>query len=140
MGTNCDTTQHCDTSVTPKVFKFIGPSKDGRRHGRGTYLSFHNCLVYYLLALLGSNKFPLPVHVSVPAPVPILVSRSRPFSRFKKQFKKKLFLKTFGLWRTTAAIFSPFQALLCRFYSGNKRTHTHAKFALYIYLDILVSH
>jgi hypothetical protein len=30
--------QHCDTPVTLKVFKFIGPSKEGRRHGRGTYL------------------------------------------------------------------------------------------------------
>jgi hypothetical protein len=30
--------QHCDTSVTSKVLKFIGPSKDGRRQGRGTYL------------------------------------------------------------------------------------------------------
>jgi hypothetical protein len=28
------------TSVTPKVFKFIGPSIDSRRHGRGTYLFF----------------------------------------------------------------------------------------------------
>jgi hypothetical protein len=26
------------TPVTPKVFKFIGPSNDSRRHGRGTYL------------------------------------------------------------------------------------------------------
>jgi hypothetical protein len=24
--------------VSPKVFKLIGPSNDGRRHGRGTYL------------------------------------------------------------------------------------------------------
>jgi hypothetical protein len=24
--------------VTLKVFKLIGPSNDGRRHGRGTYL------------------------------------------------------------------------------------------------------
>jgi hypothetical protein len=24
--------------VTPQVFQFIGPSNDGRRHGRGTYL------------------------------------------------------------------------------------------------------
>jgi hypothetical protein len=24
--------------VTPQVFKFIGPSNDSRRHGRGTYL------------------------------------------------------------------------------------------------------
>jgi hypothetical protein len=31
---------HCETFVTPKVFKFIGPCKDGRRHGRGTYLLF----------------------------------------------------------------------------------------------------
>jgi hypothetical protein len=27
----------CDT-MTPQVFQFIGPSNDGRRHGRGTYL------------------------------------------------------------------------------------------------------
>jgi hypothetical protein len=26
--------------VTLKVFKLIGPSNDGRRHGRGTYLFF----------------------------------------------------------------------------------------------------
>jgi hypothetical protein len=26
--------------VTPQVFQFIGPSNDGRRHGRGTYLFF----------------------------------------------------------------------------------------------------
>jgi hypothetical protein len=26
--------------VTLKVFKLIGPSNDGRRHGRGTYLDF----------------------------------------------------------------------------------------------------
>jgi hypothetical protein len=38
--THCDTMRHCYTSVTPKVFKFIGPSKDGQRHGRGTYLFF----------------------------------------------------------------------------------------------------
>jgi hypothetical protein len=29
---------HCHISVTPNVFKFIGPSNDGRRHGRGIYL------------------------------------------------------------------------------------------------------
>jgi hypothetical protein len=33
---SCDTLWHCDTSVNPKVFKFIGPFKDGRRHGRDT--------------------------------------------------------------------------------------------------------
>jgi hypothetical protein len=33
--------------VTSKVFLFIGPSDDGRRHGRGTYLFF-----YILLSLL----------------------------------------------------------------------------------------
>jgi hypothetical protein len=26
--------------VTPQVFQFIGPSNDGRRHGRGTYLLY----------------------------------------------------------------------------------------------------
>jgi hypothetical protein len=26
--------------VTPQVFQFIGPSNDGQRHGRGTYLFF----------------------------------------------------------------------------------------------------
>jgi hypothetical protein len=31
--------RHYDTYVTPKVFKFIGPSNDIRRHNsRGTYL------------------------------------------------------------------------------------------------------
>jgi hypothetical protein len=29
---------HFDMFVTLKVFKLIGPSNDGRRHGRGTYL------------------------------------------------------------------------------------------------------
>jgi hypothetical protein len=29
---------HYNTFVTPQVFQFIGPSNDGRRHGRGTYL------------------------------------------------------------------------------------------------------
>jgi hypothetical protein len=29
---------HFDTSLSPKVLKFDGPSKDGRRHRRGTYL------------------------------------------------------------------------------------------------------
>jgi hypothetical protein len=33
----------CDTSVTPKVFQFIGPSNDGRRHGRGTFLFMSKC-------------------------------------------------------------------------------------------------
>jgi hypothetical protein len=36
--THCDTIQHCNTSVTPKVIKFSGTSDDGRRHGRSTYL------------------------------------------------------------------------------------------------------
>jgi hypothetical protein len=31
---------HVDMFVTLKVFKLIGPSNDGRRHGRGTYLFF----------------------------------------------------------------------------------------------------
>jgi hypothetical protein len=35
--TDCDTMQNCDTFVTPKVVKFIGPCKDGQRPGRGTY-------------------------------------------------------------------------------------------------------
>jgi hypothetical protein len=35
-----DTPWYCDTSVTPKVFQFIVPSNDGRRHGRGTNLYF----------------------------------------------------------------------------------------------------
>jgi hypothetical protein len=35
---HCDTKQKFGTSWTPKVMKFIGPSNDGRRHGRGTYL------------------------------------------------------------------------------------------------------
>jgi hypothetical protein len=29
---------HYNSFVTPQVFQFIGPSNDGRRHGRGTYL------------------------------------------------------------------------------------------------------
>jgi hypothetical protein len=29
--------------VTLKVFKLIGPSNDGRRHGRGTYLFLMDC-------------------------------------------------------------------------------------------------
>jgi hypothetical protein len=36
--THCHTIWQFDKYVTPKVFKFIGPSNDGRRHGRGTYL------------------------------------------------------------------------------------------------------
>jgi hypothetical protein len=27
-----------DTSLTTNVFQYIGPSNDGRRHGRGNYL------------------------------------------------------------------------------------------------------
>jgi hypothetical protein len=34
----CDTMWDCDTSMTLKVVQYIGPSNDGRRHGRGTYL------------------------------------------------------------------------------------------------------
>jgi hypothetical protein len=30
--------RHFEMFVTPKVFKFIGPYNDCRRHGRGTYL------------------------------------------------------------------------------------------------------
>jgi hypothetical protein len=33
---------HFDMFVTLKVFKLIGPSNDGRRHGRGTYLLIPN--------------------------------------------------------------------------------------------------
>jgi hypothetical protein len=33
---------HFDMFVTLKVFKLIGPSNDGQRHGRGTYLFFNN--------------------------------------------------------------------------------------------------
>jgi hypothetical protein len=29
---------HLDKYVTPKVFKFSGPSNDSQRHGRGNYL------------------------------------------------------------------------------------------------------
>jgi hypothetical protein len=36
--THCDIMWHFDMFVTLKVFKLIGPSNDGRRHGRGTYL------------------------------------------------------------------------------------------------------
>jgi hypothetical protein len=33
--------------VTLKVFKLIGPSNDGRRHGRGTYLFIEQIVIYY---------------------------------------------------------------------------------------------
>jgi hypothetical protein len=36
--THCEIMWHFDMFVTLKVFKLIGPSNDGRRHGRGTYL------------------------------------------------------------------------------------------------------
>jgi hypothetical protein len=39
--------------VTLKVFKLIGPSNDGRRHGRGTYL-FR--LAFGDLTLLAQNN------------------------------------------------------------------------------------
>jgi hypothetical protein len=42
-----DELNRCDTSVTPNVFQYIGPSNVGRRHGRGTYL-----LVRFPVALL----------------------------------------------------------------------------------------
>jgi hypothetical protein len=28
----------CNITVTPNVFQFIGPSNDGRKHGRATYM------------------------------------------------------------------------------------------------------
>jgi hypothetical protein len=31
-GTHCDIMGHFNMSVTPRVFKLIGPSNDGRRH------------------------------------------------------------------------------------------------------------
>jgi hypothetical protein len=87
--------------VTLKVFKLIGPSIDGRRHGRGTYL-----------------LFPVSVRFSS-------VSRlTNPI------FQNKVFL-TFDQWRTTAwsflvppAILSLFRQRLGRFYSGQTRRHT----------------
>jgi hypothetical protein len=36
--THCDTMWHFDMFVILTIFKLIGPSNDGRRHGRGTYL------------------------------------------------------------------------------------------------------
>jgi hypothetical protein len=35
--------------VTLKVFKLIGPSNDGRRHGRGTYLFIYDLFSNYEL-------------------------------------------------------------------------------------------
>jgi hypothetical protein len=35
--------------VTLKVFKLIGPSNDGRRHGRGTYLFIGEKDIYLFL-------------------------------------------------------------------------------------------
>jgi hypothetical protein len=37
--------------VTLKVFKLIGPSNDGQRHGRGTYL-FYNVFIYVCVFFL----------------------------------------------------------------------------------------
>jgi hypothetical protein len=44
--THCDTIFNFDKYVTPKVFKFSGPSNDGRRHGRGTYLFILRSVFY----------------------------------------------------------------------------------------------
>jgi hypothetical protein len=44
--THCDNMRHCGMYVTPKVFKFIGPSKDGRRHGMGSYLFINNWRIF----------------------------------------------------------------------------------------------
>jgi hypothetical protein len=45
-----DTIWHYSTFVRPQVFQFIGPSNDGRRHGRGTYL-------FLLKGWWGATKF-----------------------------------------------------------------------------------
>jgi hypothetical protein len=37
---HCDTMRHCDTSVTPKVFKFIRLSKYGQRARQGNLLFY----------------------------------------------------------------------------------------------------
>jgi hypothetical protein len=47
--THCDTIRHCDTFVTQKVFKIIGPSKDVPRHGRAPTCFYHICLLLFLL-------------------------------------------------------------------------------------------
>jgi hypothetical protein len=41
-----DTFWHLDMSLTPKVFKFNGPSKDGQRHRRGTYFFWPETRLY----------------------------------------------------------------------------------------------
>jgi hypothetical protein len=38
--------------VTPQVFQFIGPSNDGRRHGRGTYLLIINVRNQMIIPLI----------------------------------------------------------------------------------------
>jgi hypothetical protein len=65
--THCDTMWYFDMFVTSKVFQLIGPSNDGRRHGRGTYLYIlhwqigaatsmsvlhYSCLQIYVIYLL----------------------------------------------------------------------------------------
>jgi hypothetical protein len=44
----CDTKWHFNTFVTPQVFQFIGPSNDGRRHGRGTYLFVYDRSIHWI--------------------------------------------------------------------------------------------
>jgi hypothetical protein len=49
--THCHIMEHFDMFVTLKVFKLIGPSNDGRRHGRGTYLFALELLFFTLESL-----------------------------------------------------------------------------------------
>jgi hypothetical protein len=60
----CDTLWHhvtlwhvCDTL---KVFKLIGPSNDGRRHGRGTYLFLHRRVYIRYVRTVCNNHFSFP--------------------------------------------------------------------------------
>jgi hypothetical protein len=42
--------------VTPQVFQFIGPSNDGQRHGRGTYL-FYTDVEFILEGMIGKVSY-----------------------------------------------------------------------------------
>jgi hypothetical protein len=59
---------HNYTFVTPQVFPFIGPSNDGRRHGRGTYLfcmlPMHDTIVSHRESYLVSSFRSSPVDCS----------------------------------------------------------------------------
>jgi hypothetical protein len=57
-----------DTFVTPKVFKFIGPSKarQMQRHGRGTYLLMSNHVIHvkscYSCQIISNHVIHVTVH------------------------------------------------------------------------------